>query len=541
MTARPFPTAQFSAAPTATRTRPFPLLPAPRQFTPAATIHELTWWLPLVLFVAGWITLLFRNSNVAFEFGMVCATVVACRAIYVQLFSCKDFRFTWIIACNLLLGYGIGSFNTAVQLLKNHETVADHFFRPQYEFSTAFSLVLWSSASLLLVGGVLEKPMRPDPSKLVRSDLSYLGLSLLLYFAALATHQIGYMGASVSDEGHVTAFGSIAGMVSPIMPAITVLLRNQSKLLRNNLIFWGLLLVEIVSLLPSGRRMIIYSVLCTIFAFSLMNIAWQSALWKKALVIVLCASGFYSANLFFYAMRHIAVQSGTARRVGTPSVGLTELVSGATRFIREGRDDSFDQDLATNLRDRTFVLKYFSDMVAQSWTHTPLHGKLVLFGVEMATPSSIYSLFGSKDGVIALGMEEAVANPAFGLKAQDEANSYLTGGLSDFGIVGVFVYPVLLGLLINFAVRVGLSNASELMKCVVTMMFIFALFQTEFGFATIFVFARNTFILALGWIPVRVVMRFFMKPDTVAAPPVPTTNLQFAGATLVRYEAPKVP
>ncbi len=509
------------------------------QVTPASTLHEVTWWMPLFLFVAGWITLLFRDSNLAFESGMLCGALVVCRAIYLQLFSCKDFRFSWIIACNLLLGYGLGSFNTAVQLLKKHETVAEHFSRPQYEFSTAFTLVLWVTAILFLCGGVVEKPVRLTPGRLLRSDLSYLCLALLLYFAALATHQIGYMGASVSDEGHVTAFGSLAGMVSPTLPAITVLLRNQSRLLRNNVFFWCLLPIEIVSLLPSGRRMIIYSVLCTIFAFSLMNMAWRSAMWKKALIVAVCAIGFYGANLFFYAMRHIAVQSGTARKVGTPSVSLPELVSGAVQFIREGRDESFNEDLATNLRDRTFVLRYFSDLLAQSWTHTPLHGRLVLFGVQMATPSSIYSLFGSKDKVIAIGMEESIANPAFGLRAGDEANSYLTGGLSDFGIAGVFVYPVLLALLVNFAIRVGLSASPELMRCLVTMMFIFALFQTEFGFATIFVFARNTFLLVLFWIPIRAVMRFFMQPDAVVRQ-TNHNNSSFAGATLVRYGLPRV-
>jgi hypothetical protein len=81
----------------------------------------------------------------------------------------------------------------------------------------------------------------------------------------------------------------------------------------------------------------------------------------------------------------------------------------------------------------------------------------------MTMPSAIVSIFGSKEKIIAVGMEENLANPAFGLKAQDEANSYLTGGLSDFGIPGLFLYPVLLALGLNFLVRVGMSRASEVM------------------------------------------------------------------------------
>lgn len=516
--------------------RPYRMPEAALQGTSEATIHELGWWIPLFLFLTGWLTYIFRDSNVAFVIGTVCSTIAVCRAIYLQLLRCKDFRFTWMIACGQLLGYGLGSFNTAFGLIKQHETVAAHFGRPQEDLSTAFSLMLWVCAVLFLLGAIFEKPARINPARLVKTDISYLYLALLIYFLALATHQIGYMGTSVSDAGHVTVLGTISGLISGTIPAITVLLRNQSRLLRRAPIFWGLLLIEIAALLPSGRRVIIYSLLAAIWAFSLTGLAWKIPLWKKALSLAVCGVLFYGANVVFYSMRHVAEASGAAKRMGAPDVNLGEIVSGAITFMKEGRSSDFDEQMATNLRDRTFVLMYFSDLVAASKTHTPIHGGLLSFAVKMATPSSIYSLFGDKEQVISLGMEEIVANPAFGLKAQDEANSYLTGGVSDFGIPGMFIYPIAIAFLINFAVRLGMPHTPQLMQCLVMLMLVSALFQTEWAVTGLVVFARNIIILVLSWIPISATLRFFMRSHRRAPQPLPGRSA-LAGATLVRYEA----
>jgi hypothetical protein len=300
-------------------------------------------------------------------------------------------------------------------------------------------------------------------------------------------------------------------------------------------VFYGLLLVEMAVLLPSGRRMIIYALLAAIWAFSLTGVAWRTPLWKKALALAICGIGFYGANMVFYSMRHVAQENGAAKEMGARDMTLGEIVSGAITFMREGRSSEFDEAVAENLRDRTFVLMYFSDLVAASKTHTPLHGGLLSFAVQMATPSSIYSLFGSKDAVIALGMEEIVANPAFGLKAQDEANSYLTGGVSDFGIPGIFIYPIALAFLINFGVRFGMSHAPQVMQCLVMLMFISALFQTEWAVTGIVVFIRNIIILVLVWGPVSATIRFFMRSHRRTPQPLPGRSA-LAGATLVRYE-----
>lgn len=504
--------------------------------TPEATVQELSWWMPFFLFLGGWITYLFRSSNTGFEIGAVIGALVVCRSVYLLVFKCQDVRFTWVTSCGLLLGYALGTFNTAAQLAKKHQTVAEHFFRLQDDLSFALSLVLWASAVLFLAGGVVEKPIQLNFAKLLKFDGTYLALAFLLYILALATHQIGYMGSSVSEEGHVTILATIAGMTGPTLPALTVVFRRKSKLLSRAVLFWGLLISEMAMLVPSGRRALIYSLLLVVFAFTLSGDRWKSALWKKALIIGICVAGLYGGNVMFYAMRHEAEVGRAAGRIGAPNIKLGELVSNAIRFLREGRDASFDEEVATNLQDRTFVLRYFSDLVTQSWTHTPVHGRVALFSVSMATPSAIYGLFGNKDKVIALGMEETVANPDFGLVATDEANSLLTGGLCDWGIPGLFIYPLGVALLINFVIRVGLGRAPELMRLIAVMLMVETLFQTELAVTGIVVLLRNLALLLLFWIPIYAAARFFLKsPNRV--PRERPGRRAVPEVILVRYEA----
>jgi hypothetical protein len=504
------------------------------EVTSPAIVQELGWGMPLLLFLAGWFTYLFR-TNTGFEIGAAVGSIVVCRSVYLLVVKCQDLRFTWVASCGLLLGYALGSLNTALQLAKTHQTIAEHFYRPQDDLSTAISLVLWISAALFLVGFIVERPIRLDRTKLLNTDVIYVYIGVLIYLGALATGQIGYMGAAVSDDRHVTVAGTMAGIIGPTLPAITVLLRNKSNLLRRTLPFRLLLLVEIACLLPSGRRAIIYSLFCLVFAFTLVGDRWRSPLWKKAMVVSACLAGLYCVNMLYYAMRYSAEQSGAAKRMGAPDMPLGELVTSAVKFIKDGRNASFDEDMAANLRDRTFVLPYFSDLVVQSRTHPGLHGQIVLFGLGMATPSAIYSLAGDKDEILALGMEEMVANPQLGLPAKDEANSLLTGGISDFGIPGAFVYPIVLCLLMNFTVRVVLGRVPELIKFLALLMSLWMLFQTEMAVTGLIVTARNLAILMLGWIPVAIVTRFFLKTSHRVPDPLP--GKRPAIVTLVRYEA----
>ncbi len=230
---------------------------------------------------------------------------------------------------------------------------------------------------------------------------------------------------------------------------------------------------------------------------------------QKVAVLSLVLAGLYCANVLFYAMRHAAIQAGAASRMGAPDLDLTEMTSRAVDFIKNGRDAEFDQQLADNLRDRTFVLIYLAELISGAQTHEPLHGEDLALCFKIAIPSALYP---NKDAVLAIGMEENLANPRFGLTiGVDEANSMLTTGVSDWGVLGCFLYPVLICLTVSFAARVLLSRSSEVVRCLVVFTFVFILFQTEMTVTDMFVQCRNLILVVLGWVPMNYALRYLTQ------------------------------
>ena len=503
--------------------------------TPVSLKQEFGLWMPLVLFLAGWATFCFRNDSL-FEFGATVGSLVALRMVYLLVLKCREIRFSWMGSCGLLLGYSLGTLNTALQLHKSGQTIAVHFGSAQDDLSFALALILWVSCTLLLVGAILERPILLDRSKLVPSDVSFVWLSLTAYFLSLATGQLGYMGATVSDDRHVTVLASVAGLVAPVLPAMTILLQDQSRILRRPLTLWIVLLIEVAMLIPMGRRMILYTVLTAVLSFTLRGSRWNSPLWKKAALLTAGLVGMYSANLLFYAMRYSAELEGVAPQMGARGISLTDLVGRSVEFIVNGRNSSFDADMAANLQDRTFVLPYFANLVVQSQIHEPLHGDLLLFDLKMATPTLLYGLYGDKSIVLAIGMEEVLANPRFGMYPTDEANSILTAGVSDFGIVGVFLYPILLCLILNFSIRVLMSSSKELIKFVVLFGFADCLFQTEMGLSGYIVGYRNFALAVVCWVPIDAALSFFSRSRSRRSSSLQSSRL-IPGAVLVRHGA----
>src|SRR5947209_194552 len=94
-----------------------------QEATSPATVQELGWLMPALLFVAGWVTYLLR-TNAGFEIGTAIGTVVVVRSIYLLVVKCQEIRLTWAASCGLLLGYALGTLNTALQLAKTHQTIA---------------------------------------------------------------------------------------------------------------------------------------------------------------------------------------------------------------------------------------------------------------------------------------------------------------------------------------------------------------------------------------------------------------------------------
>jgi hypothetical protein len=451
--------------------------------------HRNVWFsarLPVCLLIAAIAALAFPVNNV-FIGAAATGSAVALSAIYLFIYRTKEFRISWILADGLLLGYSLGSFNTAVRLDLTGSTAAIRFARSQEQLSTALAVSLLVSALLFFVGTVAEKPIRIDLRGIVLRDMRFVWLGLAVVLAAFATGRIGYMGAVADDQHHVSMLGEIAGLWGPALPAVTVFLLPKCLKSSSRIVAWLLLAASVLCLLPQGRRILLYAVLLAFVAVGI-TAPRRLSFVKHIPLIAGALAILYAGNIFFYAMRVSSWQAGSAK------LSVTELSSRAAGMIRGGNDSSFDEAVDENLRDRTFVLRYLSDLLNASWSHKPLYGRDLLFSIAMATPSVVYR---DKDRVLAVGMEENLANPEFGLFATDEANSILTAGVSDFGVIGLFVYPLVLSLLMSAFTRYIIRCTREITGAVVLFIVFGVIWQTEIGLSGYLILCRDILILSL--------------------------------------------
>jgi len=446
--------------------------------------------------------------NAVFIGVAAAGSAVAFAAIYIFIYRMKQFRISWILADGLLLGYSVGTLNTGVRLALEGSTAAIQFARPQEQLSMALAASLLVSAVLFFVGSAAEKPIRIDTLSVRRSDLRFVWLGLAVELAAFATGGIGYMGTVADARNHVTMLGEIAGVWGPALPAVTVFFFPRCPRGLSRAACWLLLAAALLCLVPQGRRVLLYAVLLTFFA-SGVSTGGRLSIRKHLPLIIAAAPLLYVGNIVFYAMRVSSWQAGSAR------LSVTELSARAAGILRVGKDAAFDQKVEENLRDRTFVLSYLSDLLAASWTHEPLFGRDLLFSIRMAVPSIIYP---NKDSVRAIGMEENLVNPEFGLYAEDDANSILTTGVSDLGAVGIFLYPVALSLLIGAFTRTLARHLPQIVRAIVVFTVVGVIWRTEIGFSGYFILCRDLIILSIPLAILKMWDRAVRPPDWNQSP-----------------------
>jgi hypothetical protein len=139
-----------------------------------------------------------------------------------------------------------------------------------------------------------------------------------------------------------------------------------------------------------------------------------------------------------------------------------------------------------------------------------LHGADLVFCLESALPSVLYP---DKDRIRAIGMEENLANPQFGLFPTDEANSILTTGVSDFGLAGMFLYPVALIALMELFLRMVGRRMPEAAKAFLILCVLDTLWQTELSTSAYFVLGRNLLLLSLPLAFLSRLSGFLLNPS----------------------------
>src|SRR5271169_83537 len=138
----------------------------------------------------------------------------------------------------------------------------------------------------------------------------------------------------------------------------------------------------------------------------------------------------------------------------------------------------------SNVRKRTFVLGFFADVLEGSSRSTPALGGDLVGLASMAVPRVLYP------DKVGFG-EEGLVDETFGLTYGDAANSILTGGATEFGLLGVFVYPLFAVWLMRFSIEILARFLKPLPVSIVALGAIFMLLQTEDTITTYWVTIRN--------------------------------------------------
>jgi hypothetical protein len=264
-------------------------------------------------------------------------------------------------------------------------------------------------------------------------------------------------------------------------PLVTIGILQSSG--RRRLRFIALGVVTLLALLPTGRRSMIFLLPIIFMAGAILSGRTRrrnrqmSGVWKVFLGLATVAV-LSMASFFFIGLRMATWQLGE----GTHSISQIVGTAVATTFRSPGEVAS---TLSDNLQDRTsFEVRYLSWLGRGGNTPSPLLGQDFLLGLKMAVPDKIYSLVGAnKDAARDIGTEEGLANEHFGLPDSDDANSILTGGIIDFGLAGVLVYPLFVCFLTRLLLRLaaGVLNIEGQIVLILSALAAFALVEVEVG------------------------------------------------------------
>ena len=405
----------------------------------------------LVLAAAGAGLLQLVLSEVSWFFAVAVAVASTLGVVGIAVCSLRPRGITPadMLAAALSMGYGLGTANTLVRSwIDGIDPLAQAYASPR-SLAETLGNVLLVVAALLVVGG-LEKTrlmaFSHVPPARHRPIAWLAGLFVLMAFVMLATGQIGYqMNLSIEGGG-----GRISPTAATVIGALTPMAALAahcafSAQRRYRVAFVVIVCATLVVMVTQGRRLFLFSLLLCVMGYFSAGAKLPTLSLRSMIAVGAGVVAVQLAAKVFFAMRLASYDYSTM-----PSLG--ELLSGAWEILVAGDKVGLQEQLSENLRDRTFVLEYLAELLDKVKTHSPMYGEVLLMGLAFVIPSVFWS---GKDRFIALGAEESIVHPHLGMPDWDAANTILTSGVSDFGMWGLFAYPIACALLFSLVVRLA--------------------------------------------------------------------------------------
>lgn len=425
-------------------------------------------YLPLVLSFAAVVTWVV-GTEYATVFGSFVGSLVALYLVWDWLIKGGETRFSTLIPMGLLMGYCLGAFNTWATTTRNGISLGQFTGNDDAVLARGIAAVLMSCALCIFCGELFERPVFGRDFKLPLNDRLYtlIYLGTLIVAASIVTGGSSSANADGTSGGGV--FKSFVVWLAPSLIALTVaifLLTPRGSL--RKILTGGAALLLLIWSIVAGRRILIYTVIETIFFVRLVGIQIRGSIPKKVAIFALVGAFVAFGALGFMLLRIAGYGGPNTHR------SLFQRVAIAGQWVREGSAlDKAVSSTQSNVKTRTFVIGFFANVLEGSSTKTPGLGEDTVGLVQLSIPSVIYP---EKNKFF---NEEQLVDSLYGFSYGDQANSLLTAGATDFGLLGVLAYPLVLAWLIRVAIEFISWRLNRGSTLIVVLAVIFMSIQTE--------------------------------------------------------------
>ena len=419
----------------------------------------------------------------------VVATAVALFTLWDWLFLHAPTRFSTLLGLALLLGYGLGTLNTWATLPRVGLTLAQVHGLSEGILARGLGAVLISAAALYFLGEIFEKPIfgRDFQFQIAPRTRTLIYVGTLAILAGYPTHALGIEGATAAG-GHVSIPGSFLNWLYAPLTAVAVVafLTATRRLDRVLTGFSALVLLAMFSV--EGRRSAIYTSMEVLLLMGLVGFRWREKILRNILVILALAAIVVTTSLTFMLLR-------IAGGVGNPKKHTTveSRFQIARKLIQKGGAYTLaSKGTQTNFQSRTFVLGFFANILDASSRITPALGSDAVDSVQVAIPSVLYP---DKPRYFA---EETLVDQHFGFSYGDQPNSILTAGATDFGLIGVLLYPLLVVVIFRIIFDFLAKRLSPVPLMFVALAFIGTMLLTENTLTGYSVLLRDTILFSIA-------------------------------------------
>lgn len=381
-----------------------------------------------------------------------------------------------IFAAIVSLAYGLG---TLVALFNSHfdrfTLLADtHAWLSV--LSTTMSGILLLTALLLLCGQI--DPCRLSPrSPIPRQQhllIAIMAMAMLAISAVLViTGRMGFQADIQISNGLGSETSGIGLLVVTWTPPVGALAlycaRSAEGRLR--LLLWLCSACILVVTVTQGRRAFAYEIICYVFAFVAGGAIKQVPLRRFLLLSVAIAPVVVAQFYFFYTMRLVNWEANEPLK-------LQELVTRTISKVATENPVEVSDDLKENVAERSFMIDYLAELFAATRNHPPIGGRLLVNGIASAVPSALWP----EKPAYVYGADENLVHPELGMPIWDGPNTLLSAGISDFGVPGLFLYPIAALLLFSWILRVA-RRGEPLIYCALFFSILNILLNIEAGLA----------------------------------------------------------